>query len=247
MNELDDNVGEWLSLLDELNVADNTIVMFSTDNGAASNSWPDGGNQPFHGEKGAGGWEGGYRVPVLVKWNNHIPAGVSTGEFMTHEDWMPTLLSMVGEKDIKEDLLKGKQVGEMMYKVHLDGYDQSDLLLNNGKTKRMDFYYFTEAKFHGLRYGDWKLLFTDQEKWFRAEQTPLSSPFITNLKLDPFERFSKARGYDEWAENRSWLFGPAGGMMAEFVRSFQEFPPSQRSISVEVVNVSKLLTVGMDQ
>jgi len=166
---------------------------------------------------------------------------------MTHEDWMPTLLSMVGEKNLKEELLNGKQVGEMTYKVHLDGYDQSDLLLNNGKSKRMDFYYFTETKFHGLRYGDWKLLFIDQDKWFRAEQTPLTSPFITNLKLDPFERFSKARGYDEWAENRSWLFGPAGAMVAKFVRSFQEFPPSQKSMEVDVSKVSTLLTAGMQQ
>ncbi len=241
MKEMDDHVGELLDLLEELGISDNTIVMFSTDNGAASNSWPDGGNHPFHGEKGAGGWEGGFRVPMLVKWDNHIPAGVSTGEFMSMEDWLPTLVSWVGNKNIKQELLTGKKVGNTTYKVHLDGYDQSDLLLNQGKTKRMDFYYFTETTFHGLRYGDWKLLFIDQEAWFRSAQTPLTSPYITNLKQDPFERFHHARGYDEWAENRSWIFGPAGGMVEEFVKSFKEFPPSQKSFEVSVGSVSRAI------
>lgn len=241
MKELDDIVGELLDLLDELGVEDNTIIMFSTDNGAATNSWPDGGNHPFHGEKGAGGWEGGFKVPCVVQWNGHIPEGYTTGEFMTMEDWMPTLLSWAGGGDVKKELLTGKKVGEMTYKVHLDGYDQSDMILRKGKTKREDFYYFTESKFHGVRYRDWKVLFIDQKEWFRAEQTPLSSPYIINLKQDPFERMIHARGYDEWAENRSWVFGPAGSMVAKFVKSFQNFPPSQASMSLEVENLSKMI------
>ena len=241
MMELDDIVGELLKLLDELGVADNTLVMFSTDNGAASNSWPDGGNQPFHGEKGVGGWEGGFRVPMLVKWEGHIPAGVSTGEFMTMEDWIPTIMSMVGDKNIKEKLLKGAKVGDKTFKVHLDGYDQSDLLLKQGKTKRKEFYYFTETTFHGMRYGDWKFVFIDQEEWFRASQIPLTTPYIINLKLDPFERFIDARGYDEWAENRSWTLGPAGVQIKKFVQSFQEYPPVQKSMSVQVGEVSTLI------
>jgi arylsulfatase A-like enzyme len=241
MMELDDDVGELLDLIEKLGVADNTIVMFSTDNGAASNSWPDGGNQPFHGEKGAGGWEGGFRVPVVVEWKGHIPAGVSTGEFMTMEDWVPTLMSWVGEPNLKEELLHGKKIGDKTFKVHLDGYDQSDLLLNRGKSKRKEFYYFTEATFHGMRYGDWKVLFRDQEKWFRAPQPTLSTPYIINLKLDPFERLIHARGYDEWAENRSWVLGPAGAQIAAFVKTFAEFPPSQESMSLEVGDFSKLI------
>ena len=136
MKEMDDIVGELLKELDDLGVAENTIVMFSTDNGAACNSWPDGGNTPFHGEKGAGGWEGGFRVPCVVKWDGHILADVSTGEFMTMEDWMPTLLSFVGQPNVKEELLTGKQIGAMNYKVHLDGYDQSDILLRNAERSR---------------------------------------------------------------------------------------------------------------
>lgn len=241
MMEMDDDVGELLDQLEELGVADNTIVMFSTDNGAASNSWPDGGNQPFHGEKGVGGWEGGFRVPMLVKWKGKIPAGTSTGEFMTMEDWMPTFMSWVGEENLKEELLEGKEIGGKNYKVHLDGYDQSDILLNNGKSKRKEFYYFTETTFHGMRYGEWKLLFINQDEWFRAEQVALTTPYIVNLKLDPFERFVHSRGYDEWAENRSWILGQAGKGIAQFVETFKEFPPSQESMSLQIGNFSDLI------
>ncbi|WP_186755192.1 arylsulfatase [Echinicola salinicaeni] len=241
MKEMDDDVGELLDLLEELGVDENTIIMFSTDNGAASNSWPDGGNQPFHGEKGVGGWEGGFRVPMLVKWDNHIPAGTATGEFMTMEDWVPTIMAQLGQKDLKEDLKSGKNIGGNNFKVHLDGYDQSDIILNNGKTKRKEFFYFTETTLHGMRYGDWKVLFRDQEKWFRSPQTVLSTPIITNLKLDPFERFHKARGYDEWAENRSWVLGQIGTHLGAFLQTFKEFPPSQESYSVQLDDFSTLL------
>jgi len=241
MKEMDDLVGELLDLLEELKVDENTIVMFATDNGAASNSWPDGGNQPFHGEKGVGGWEGGFRVPVVAKWDGHIPAGVSTGEFMTMEDWMPTLMSFVGQPNLKEELLEGKNIGGQNYRIHLDGYDQSDIVLRQGKTKRMDYYYFTETTFHGLRYGDWKLLFRDQEKWFRADNAELTSPYIINLKLDPFERFVEARGYDEWAENRSWLFGPAAMQVGTFVKSFEKYPPRQPSFSPAIGDLTTII------
>ncbi len=239
MMEMDDIVGELLKELDDLGIAKNTIVMFATDNGAASNSWPDGGNQPFHGEKGAGGWEGGFRVPCMVKWEGHIPAGTSTGEFMTMEDWMPTLLSFVGQPKLKDELLVGRQTGNMTYKVHLDGYDQSDLVLRKGKTKRMDFYYFTENTFHGFRYGDWKFMYKEQNKWFNATQDELTTPYITNLKLDPFERFHDARGYDEWEENHAWLFGPAIMQVNEFVQSFKDYPSRQSSFSPHVDDLIK--------
>ncbi len=241
MMELDDDVGELLDLLEELGVDENTIVMFSTDNGAASNSWPDGGNHPFHGEKGVGGWEGGFRVPLLVKWDGHIPAGTHTGEFMTMEDWIPTIMSFLGENNIKQQLLNGHKIGGKTYKVHLDGYDQSDILLNNGESKRKEFFYFTETTLHGMRYGNWKVLFRDQESWFRSPQPVLSTPIITNLKLDPFERFHEARGYDEWAENRSWILGQVGGHLAEFLKSFKEFPPSQESFSVQLDDFGSML------
>lgn len=241
MMELDDIVGELLDLLKELGVEDNTIIMFATDNGAASNSWPDGGNQPFHGQKGVGGYEGGFRVPVIVKWPGVIPPGTSTGEFMTMEDWIPTIMAQLGDKNLKEELLKGKKVGNMTYKVHLDGYDQSDLIMQKGKSKRKEFYYFTETTLHGLRYGDWKFLFKTQDKWFNAVQNDLTSPIITNLKLDPFERFYDSRGFDEWQENRSWTLKPALGHVMEFMKSLEEYPPRQKSESVKLDDLMNTL------
>lgn len=241
MKELDDDVGELLDLLKDLGIEQNTIVMFSTDNGAASNSWPDGGNQPFHGEKGVGGWEGGFRVPVLVTWPGHIPAGTYTGEFMTMEDWIPTLMSWAGDSQIKEKLLKGYAMGGKNYKVHLDGYDQSDILLRNGKSHRKEFFYFTETTLHGLRYGDWKVLLRDQKKWFRSTQDVLTTPYIINLKLDPFERFVESRGYDEWAENRSWIIGQVGNILGQFLATFKEYPPSQKGLSVQLDDFYKMM------
>ncbi|ATP17066.1 MULTISPECIES: arylsulfatase [Sphingobium] len=234
VKQMDDHVGELLDLLEELGVADDTFVMFSTDNGAASNSWPDGGNQPFRGEKGVGGYEGGFRVPCVVSWPGHVQENVATGEFMAMEDWMPTILSALGEPELKDELLKGKTIGSVTYKVHLDGYDQTELLSGKGKSKRKDFYYFTETTLHGLRYGDWKFLFKTQDKWFNGIQENLNTPLITNLKLDPFERFHEARGFDEWQENRSWTLAPATAQIAKFMKSLQEYPPRIKSLDFDL-------------
>ncbi|MBS0250434.1 MAG: arylsulfatase [Proteobacteria bacterium] len=230
MMELDDDVGELLKLLDELGVADNTLVMFSTDNGAASNSWPDGGNTPFRGEKGVGGYEGGFRVPMAVRWPGVIPAGKVNAEFMTMEDWIPTIMSQLGQPNLTEELLTGKKIGDKTYKVHLDGYDQSDAIKGTGKSKRLFFPYFTESKFHGMRYGDWKFLFTKQDKWFNGVQESLNTPVTVNLKLDPFERFQEARGFDEWQENRGWTIAPAMAKVREFFATFKDYPPRMKSM-----------------
>ena len=240
MMHLDDVVGELQSLLDELGVADNTLVMFSTDNGSACNSWPDGGNHPFRAEKGVGGFEGAFRVPMLVRWPGKIPAGVSTGEFMTMEDWMPTIMSMLGEPDLKDKLLKGHTVGKVTYKVHLDGFDQRDLITGKGPSKRKEFFYFTETSFHGLRYGDWKVLFKTQDRWFNGIQNTLTIPLVTNLKLDPFERFHEARGFDEWQEDRAWVFGPAKILTAQFFQTFKDYPPRQASFGIDVDEMMRL-------
>ena len=223
-----------MALLDQLGIADNTLVMFATDNGAASNSWPDGGNQPLRGEKSVGGYEGGFRVPVLVKWPGRIPAGVSTGEFMPMEDWLPTIMSMLGQPDLKDRLLKGASVARTTYKVHRDGYDQSALITGKGPSKRKKFYYFTVTTLHGLRDGDWKALFKSQDKWFNGVQQNLTMPLITNLKLDPFERFHEARGFDEWQENRSWVLGAAGAQVGVFLKSLQDYPPRQKSFNINL-------------
>lgn len=247
MKELDDQVGELLDLLEELGVDDNTIVMFSTDNGAASNSWPDGGNQPFRGEKGVGGYEGGFRVPMMVSWPGHIVEGKYTGEFMTMEDWIPTIMSLLGEKEIVEELLEGTTIGSREYKVHLDGYDQSALLTELAPSARKEFFYFTETTLHGVRYGDWKFLFKEQDRWFNGVQNNLTTPLITNLKLDPFERFHEARGYDEWQENRSWTLNPAAHQVQLFMESLAQYPPRRESFNLNIDEMMRKATEGMDR
>lgn len=234
MKEMDDDVGELLTLLDELGVADNTMVMFSTDNGAASNSWPDGGNQPFRGEKGVGGYEGGFKVPKAVKWPGVIPPGTTTGELITMEDWVPTIMSQLGNPDLKQQLLEGTEIGDRTYRVHLDGYDQTPILTQTGPSNRKEFFFFTETTFHGLRFGEWKFLFTEQDQWFNGVQNTMTTPLITRLDLDPFERFHEARGFDEWQENRSWALAPAVSYVARFFESFEEFPARQASTDFQV-------------
>ena len=242
MMELDDIVGELLKTLDELGIADNTMVMFSTDNGAASNSWPDGGNQPFRGEKGVGGYEGGFKVPMVVKWPGVIPANTTTAEFMTMEDWLPTIMAQVGQPDLKTKLLTSYKAGTRSYeKIHLDGYDQSDLITGKGKTKRKEFYYFTETTLHGVRYTEWKFLFKTQDKWFNGVQQNILTPLVTNLKLDPFERFHEARGFDEWQENRAWTYAPAFMQVGELVKSLKQYPPRAASFGFDVDEVMKEL------
>lgn len=129
----------------------------------------------------------------------------------------------------------------MTYKVHLDGINQSELITGKGPSKRKEFYYFTETTLHGLRYGDWKFLFKKQDKWFNGVQENLVTPLITNLKLDPFERFHEARGFDEWQENRSWLLGPATAQVGEFTKSLQEYPPRMKSFDLNIDDIMRSL------
>jgi len=247
MRELDDDVGVLLDLLDELGLAENTMVMFSTDNGAASNSWPDGGNQPFRGEKGLGGYEGGYKVPMVVRWPGLIPPGTTTGELMAMEDWIPTIMSQLGEPDLKQELLVGRRIGPRTYRVHLDGYDQAPVLAGTGPSNRKEFFFFTETTFHGVRYGEWKFLFTEQDRWFNGVQNKLTTPLITRLDLDPFERFHEARGFDEWQENRSWALAPAVAVVRQFFASFEEYPPRQTSLDFDMSQIIKSMSAGNDR
>jgi arylsulfatase len=240
--EMDDVVGELLKQLDESGVADNTMVMFSTDNGPASNSWPDGGNSPFHGEKGVGGFEGGFKVPMVVKWPGVIPAGSISAELMTMEDWIPTILSQLGEPDLKKKLLASYKAGNRSYeKIHLDGYDQTPLITGKGPSNRKEFFFFTETTLHGVRMQDWKFLFKKQDKWFNGVQESMVTPIITNLKLDPFERFHEARGFDEWQENRSFVLPLSLGAINAFVASLKDYPPRLKSLDFNVDDALKAL------
>ena len=175
---------------------------------------------------------------MMVRWPGVIPAGSVNGDMISMEDWMPTFMAHLGQPDLKEKLLVGEKVGDATYTVHLDGYDQTPMITATGPSNRNEFFYFTETAFHGVRVGDYKFLFTEQDKWFNGVKNTLTTPLITNLKLDPFERFHEARGFDEWQEDRSWTIAPAIGVVEQFVASFKEFPPRQKSFDADMSQVT---------
>ncbi len=238
MMELDDGVGALLDKLDELGIADNTIVVFSTDNGAEKFTWPDGGTTPFRGEKGTT-WEGGFRVPAMVRWPGHVKPGTVVNDIFSHEDWLPTLMAAVGEPDIKEKLLKGHRANGKRFKAHLDGYDQSDLLAGKGPGQRNEIFYFDAGgNLNAVRYKDWKIHFTIMEGAINEayRKTP-SWPLIVNLRMDPYEVGPDAALYvRNFYADQMWMFVPAQALVGRFLESFKEFPPTKGdSLSVDAV------------
>ena len=234
MAEHDGMVGQLLDKLDELGIADNTIVMYSTDNGAELMSWPDGGMIPFRGEKNTT-WEGGFRVPMMVKWPGKIKPGQVSNEIISMEDWLPTLLAAAGDPKITEKLLKGHKAGKMKFKVHLDGYNLLPYLTGQEKEgPRKEMFYFTDdGSLSALRYGDWKLMFSEQRAHgLDVWQEPLVTlrlPKIFNLRQDPFERADhESIGYATWRLDRTFLLVPAQTYVGEFLSTFKEFPPRQK-------------------
>jgi arylsulfatase len=238
MMELDYVVGKLLDKLDDLGIADNTIVVFSTDNGAEVFTWPEGGNTPFKGEKGTT-WEGGFRVPALARWPGKFRPGRVVNDIMSHQDWLPTLLAAAGEPDVKEKLLEGHRFGEKSFKAHIDGYNQMDLLTGKGPGKRDEIFYFDAAgNLNALRYKDWKIIFTlvegDITTAFR--KTP-SWPRILNLRQDPYERFAfHSQMYLRWMADKMWLMVPSQALVQQHLESLKEFPPTRgSSLSVDQV------------
>jgi arylsulfatase len=238
MMELDDGVGALLDKLDELGIADNTIVVFSTDNGAEKFTWPDGGTIPFRGEKGTT-WEGGFRVPMMVRWPGTVKPGTVINDIFSQEDWLPTLLAAAGEPDVKEKLLKGHRANGKNFKAHLDGYNQTDLLAGKGPGKRNEIFYFDAAgNLNALRYKDWKAHFTIMEGSIAEayRKTP-SWPLIVNLRMDPFEVGPDSSMYiRDFYADQMWMFVPAQAYVAEFLETFKEFPPtSGGSLGIDAV------------
>jgi arylsulfatase len=237
MAELDDIVGRLLKKLDDLGIADNTIVVFSSDNGAETFSWPDGGSTPFRGEKGTT-WEGGFRAPCVARWPGVIKPGSIINATMSHEDWLPTLLAAAGDPNIKEELLAGVTVGDKIYKVHLDGYNF--LPFFKGETEdapRREFFFFDDqANINAMRYGDWKITFAWIEgNLFTGSRHTQNVPIVSNLRQDPFERYHEESGaYERWWSDKLWTLVPAQEFVGEFLASFREFPPSQASGSFDV-------------
>jgi arylsulfatase len=250
MVEHDGHVGQLLAKLDELGIADNTIVMYSTDNGAEVFTWPDGGSTMFANEKGTT-WEGGFRVPTLIRWPGVIEPGTVINDLAAHEDMLPTLLAAVGDSSIKEDLLKGKQVGDMNYKVHLDGYNLLPFLKGEEEvTPRREFLYWTDdGNVAALRYNDWKIHFMIQEAHgvhvWQDPFTTVRMPMLMNLRSDPFERaWHESIGYDKWALERVFMIAPAGAIVAQWLQSFEEFPPRQKPGSFNLSNVMDAIKKG---
>ncbi|MFL0774469.1 MAG: sulfatase-like hydrolase/transferase, partial [Prochlorococcus sp.] len=241
----DDCIGEMLDLLDELGVTDDTLVMYSTDNGPHMNSWPDGAMTPFRNEKNSN-WEGAYRVPALVRWPGQIAPGTLYTEIVSHLDWLPSILAIAGEADIKSKLKAGHQAGSKNFKVHLDGYNMLDYWTGKtDKSPRSEFFYFSDdGDLTALRYDNWKFVFMEQravgtlQVW--AEPfTTLRIPKVFNLKTDPYERADiTSNSYWEWYIDHIFLLVPAQAYVAHFLESFKEFPPRHKAASF---NLSRVL------
>jgi arylsulfatase len=232
MVEHDAMVGQLLDKLKELGLEENTIVMYSTDNGAEVASWPDGGTTPFRGEKNTN-WEGGYRVPSAIRWPGVIKPGTVNNEIYSHMDMLPTIMAAVGVPDVKEQLLKGMNVGGKTFKVHLDGYNVTDSFAGRAPDPRHEFFYFNDdGSLVGLRYDPWKIVFAEQRAHgFDVWQEPfvqLRVPRIFNLRSDPFETAEHSWEYWRWRADRLFLLVPAQQYIGGFLGTFREFPPSQK-------------------
>ncbi len=251
MIDHDKNVGEVLKALDDLGMADDTIVMYSTDNGPHMNSWPDAAMTPFRSEKNSN-WEGAYRVPAMVRWPGHIKAGTINNDIISHLDWLPTLLAAAGVPDVKEQLLKGMKVGDTTFKVHIDGYNMLPLL--TGQTTedpRKEFFYFgDEGGLNCLRYDNWKFVFSEQRKqgtmgiW--AEPfTELRLPKIFNLRMDPYERADiTSNTYYDWLIDHAFVLVPAQAVVGNMLATFKDFPPSQATGSFSINKVLEQMQPG---
>jgi len=247
MVEHDGHVGQMLELLDDLGITKNTIVIYSTDNGAEVMSWPDGGMTPFRGEKNTN-WEGGYRVPMMVRWPGKIEPGQVSNAVISQEDWLPTLLAAVGVPDVKEKLLVGYQAGAKTFKVHLDGYNMLPYLTGQaGESPRHEFFYWSDdGGLAGLRYDRWKLVFQEQRAHsFDVWEEPMVTlrvPKLFDLRGDPFERADHdGIDYPRWRLDRVFLLVPAQAYVGQFLQTFREFPPRQRPGSFNLDRVMQSL------
>ncbi len=252
MIDHDKHVGKVLDELDRLGIADNTIVMYSTDNGPHANSWPDAGTTPFRSEKNTN-WEGAFRVPALVRWPGKIPAGAVSNEIVSLLDWLPTFVSAAGDPDVKEKLLEGYEVGEKTFRVHLDGFDLVPYLTGEvEKSPRESFFYFSDdGDLVALRYDNWKLVFMEQrvpgtlQVW--AEPfVVLRVPKIFNLRTDPYERADiTSNTYWDWMIDRAFMLYPMVDIVGGFLSTFLEYPPRMKAASFTVDQVQERIEAAI--
>jgi arylsulfatase len=247
MAQLDDVVGSVMTYLKNNGLDDNTIVIFTTDNGAENFTWPDGGQTPFAGGKGTG-LEGGFRVPAIIRWPGKVPAGKVENSIISGMDWFPTLATAAGNPNIANELLTGKKLGDQTFKVHLDGYDQTDLITGKGPSKRHEIFYLTETTLAAVRIDDFKYRFTDQPGGWLGATEKVDWPILTNLRLDPYERTGMFNGKDngsinyyDWFAYEFWRFVLAQQEVAKAAQSLIEFPPMQRGASFNMESVKEAM------
>jgi arylsulfatase len=249
MVEHDNDIGLMLAELKKLGIEDNTIVMYSSDNGAESFGWPDGGTTAHRGEKNTQ-WEGGFRVPCMIRWPGVIKPGTIINDICAHEDMIPTMLAAAGDPNIKEDLLKGKQVGDTTYKVHLDGYNLMPFFKGEEPDPRHEFLYWTDGgSVAALRYNNWKITFLRQNaigvKVWEAPFEELRWPLVTNLRMDPFEKAcDETVDHPMWASERMFMLAPAGAFVGQWLQSFREFPPRMKPGSFSLDRVMEAATAA---
>jgi arylsulfatase len=252
MVDHDRNVGQLLDLLDKLGISDDTIVMYSTDNGPHRNTWPDGGTTPFRSEKNTN-WEGAFRVPLMVRWPGRIAAGAVSNEIVQHHDWLPTFLAAAGEPDVKQKLLDGHEAGAKSFTVHLDGYSLLPYLTGEAdESPRHEFFYFSDdGDLVAFRYDNWKVVFMQQ----RMEGTlaiwgePFVAtriPYLYNLRTDPYERAEvTSNTYWDWYIDRVFLLVPAQAIVGEFLQTFVDFPPRMKAASFTIDQVQEKLEAAI--
>jgi arylsulfatase A-like enzyme len=247
MMELDWEVGELLNKLDSLGIADNTIVVFTSDNGAETFSWPDGGNHPFRGEKGTT-YEGGFRVPLVVRWHGVIKAGSIINDIIAGEDWMPTFLAAAGDPDVKEKLLTGMKVGDQTFKNHLDGYNFMPHFKGDApEAPRKEFFYFTDnGDLTAVRYNSWKVTFkTIKGNLFTGTEESTNVPIVTNLRQDPWERYqTESMMYARWWGDKLWTLVPSAAIVGQFLQTLKAYPPSQASGTFSIDRALQMLQAG---
>jgi arylsulfatase len=252
MVDHDRHVGRVLDALDRLGLSEDTIVVYSTDNGVHMNSWPDAGMTPFRSEKNTN-WEGAFRVPLVVRWPGKVPAGAVSNEIVSHLDWLPTFLAAAGEPDVKQKLLEGHTAGARTYRVHLDGFDLLPYLTSDvERSPRNEFFYFSDdGDLVAFRYDNWKLVFMQQRMagtmaiWgepFVATRIP----YLYNLRTDPFEKADvTSNTYWDWYIDRVFLVVPAQAIVGAFLQTFVEYPPRMKAASFTIDQVQEKLEAAI--
>lgn len=246
MAQLDDIIGAVMQKLKDDGLEQNTIVMFTTDNGAENFTWPDGGQTPFAGGKGSV-TEGGFRAPCIVRWPGQVPAGKVENGLMASLDWFPTFVAAAGNSDIVEELKNGKKLGDREYKVHLDGYNQIDLITGKGPSARREFFYFAEGTLGAVRVNDFKYRFIDQPGGWIGGTVKPDWPILVNLRLDPFERTGLAGSwnYYSWFFNEFWRFVLVQEVVATLAQTAINFPPMQAGASFNLDEVKSQIEKAM--